>query len=181
MNHLINFFLTFTNRKFSTFYKIIAMGPGVLIFLVLSPLLIFHVAVLLTSFIDLHISRSIEILAAAVSLAIGVPLMFSALLELWIKGHGTAAPIAPTSILVTTGPYRICRNPIELGTSMYFFTLGTYFDALPTGVLCLVFGLILGTGYIKLVEEKEMLIRFGKPYSEYLRTTPFMSLSFWST
>jgi protein-S-isoprenylcysteine O-methyltransferase Ste14 len=42
----------------------------------------------------------------------------------------------------------------------------------------MIFGLILGTAYIKIIEEKEMLVRFGKPYDEYLHSVPFMSIPY---
>ena len=178
MKIVINFFLKFTNREFSTVYKIISMGPGVVIFLLLSPFIIFQISDYLTSFARLDVSRTVEIVITAVAMLIAIPLMSFSLFELWFKGNGTAAPIAPTNTLVTTGPYHWCRNPIELGTNMYILAFGTFFGSLHTGVLCMIFGLFLGTSYIKMIEEKEMLSRFGKAYGEYLKTTPFMGACF---
>ena len=59
---------------------------------------------------------------------------------------------------------------------MYILALGIYFDSLVTGFLCMFFGLVLGIAYIKLIEEKEMVMRFGKPYDVYMHSVPFMSL-----
>ncbi len=176
MNSIIQFFLTFTGRKYSTWHKIISMGPGVLIFLVISPLVIFHVSKYLNQFVGIEAPRQIELIVMALALLISIPLMTWALLELWLKGEGTPAPITPTHNLVTSGPYSLCRNPVELGTNIYFMALGIFFDSLGAGIFCMILGLILGISYIKFIEEKEMLVRFGTSYQKYLRETPFMSL-----
>ena len=63
-------------------------------------------------------------------------------------------------------------NPIEIGTGGYFLFIGIWFDGLLTGLLCQLFGMILGYGYIKLIEERELSLRFGEPYKEYLASTP---------
>ena len=176
MESIIAFYMRFTGKEFSVLHKVLSMVPGFLIFLILSPFVIFQISSYLGSFIQLSCPRSVELVIMAVSLLIAMIFMTWALLELWIKGKGTPAPITPTHWLVTTGPYRWCRNPIELGTNMYILALGIYFDSLVTGFLCMFFGLVLGIAYIKLIEEKEMLMRFGKPYDEYMQSVPFMSL-----
>ncbi len=176
MSNIIQFFLKFTGREYSTLYKIISMGPGILIFLIISPLVIFQISRYLSLFINLQVPRLAEIIIMISALLISIPLMSWALFELWIKGEGTPAPIAPTNKLVTSGPYSLCRNPIELGTNIYFLALGIFFDSLVTGILCMFIGLVLGISYIKSIEEKEMLIRFGSTYRTYIRMTPFMSL-----
>lgn len=178
MKSVIAFYLRFTGKQFSTLQKVGSMVPGFIIFLVVSPFVIFKISVYLSSYIPLSFPRTMELVILAVSLAVAMTLMSWALVELWIKGQGTPAPITPTRRLVTTGPYRWCRNPIELGTNMYFFALGIFFDSLVVGILCMIFGLILGTAYIKIIEEKEMLVRFGKPYDEYLHSVPFMSIPY---
>ena len=176
MNRVIQFFLKFTGRTYSTPYKIISMGPGILIFLIISPLIIFQVSHHLSLYINVQIPRLAELMVMTIALLISIPLMTWAMLELWIKGNGTPAPITPTDKLVTSGPYKWCRNPIELGTNIYFLSLGIFFDSLVTGIFCMLFGLVLGISYIKFIEEKEMAIRFGSSYVAYLRDTPFMSL-----
>jgi protein-S-isoprenylcysteine O-methyltransferase Ste14 len=175
MESIIAFYMRFTGKEFSVLHKILSMVPGFLIFLILSPLVIFQISSYLGSFIPLSCPRSVELVIMAGSLLFAMIFMSWALFELWTKGKGTPAPITPTHKLVITGPYRWCRNPIELGTNMYILALGIYFDSLVTGVICMFFGLVLGTAYIKLIEEKEMLMRFGKPYGEYMRNVPFMS------
>lgn len=178
MKNIISIYLQFTGKEHSAFFKVLSMVPGFIIFLVLSPYVVFQISAYLSRFIPLIFPRTIELYIMVLSLLIAIPLMSWALYELWTKGNGTPAPITPTNKLVTTGPYEWCRNPIELGTNIYFLALGIYFDSLVTGILCMVFGLALGTAYIKYIEEKEMLIRFGKPYKEYLHSVPFMCLPY---
>jgi protein-S-isoprenylcysteine O-methyltransferase Ste14 len=172
--NLTGFFLKFVGKDYSPAYKIISLLPGTLVFLVLSPLVIFLLARYLSGFIPLVWPRFLELVVMAGALAIAMVLMFWALYELWFKGEGTPAPITPTRKLVCTGPYRFCRNPIELGTILYFLALGIWFDSLTTGIFCLIFGLLLGSGYIVLIEEHELRSRFGAEYEKYYRETPFM-------
>ena len=178
MNSLITFYLRFTGREFTTLQKILSMVPGFIIFLVISPFLIFQLSSYLSSFVPVEFHRGVEYGIMIVSFVIALALMTWALFELWFKGNGTPAPITPTNRLVTTGPYKWSRNPIELGTNIYFLSMGIYFDSLLTGVFCMLFGLVLGTAYIKLIEEKEMLVRFGESYERYLRSVPFMALPY---
>jgi len=178
MKSIISFYLRFTGKEYSTLHKLLSMVPGFIVFLVISPFVIFLLSSYLSQMIPLTCPRPFEYVIMAISLIIAVSLMNWALFELWTKGKGTPAPITPTSRLVTSGPYMWCRNPIELGTNIYFLALGIFFDSLVTGILCMFFGLVLGTAYIKIVEEKEMLVRFGKSYDTYLHSVPFMSFPF---
>ncbi len=178
MKSIIACYLQFTGKEYSTLYKVLSMVPGTIIFLVVSPFIVFQIASFLGAFIPLTFPRTVELVIMTGALCIGLTLMTWALFELWTKGMGTPAPITPTQRLVTSGPYRWSRNPIELGTNIYFLALGIWFDSIVTGILCMLFGLALGTLYIKLLEEKEMLTRFGKPYDEYLHSVPFMALPY---
>ena len=68
--------------------------------------------------------------------------------------------------LVTTGPYRLTRNPMYLGlllflTSGFFFTQSLYFLAPP-----IVFFLVINFWQIPF-EEKLLVDRFGEAYRAY--------------
>ncbi len=172
MNKVMQLFLYFTGKQYSFLHKVVAFIPGTILFLGITPFILFYVSRFLSTYIPLHFPESIEQGLAASALLAATILMNWAMLALWIDGKGTPAPIAPTQKLVKTGPFKYCRNPIELGTGGYFMFIGTWFDGLMTGVLCQLFGMILGYSYIKLLEERELLLRFGKPYKEYLQSTP---------
>ena len=83
------------------------------------------------------------------------------------RAHTSPDPGQPTAALVTTGPYRITRNPIYLGLSlaMLGFSLmaGTWW-----GLLLMPILLLLVTRLIVRVEEAYLLSRFGKRYEDYL-------------
>jgi protein-S-isoprenylcysteine O-methyltransferase Ste14 len=50
---------------------------------------------------------------------------------------------------------------------------------LTTGFLCMLMGMSLGYGYIKIIEERELKIRFDASYEDYFASTPlFLPRSF---
>jgi len=172
MNKLMALFLSFTHKSYSTSHKILSLFPGTLIFLVISPLFLFYIARYISSYIPVTWPRLIELSVATVSFLIALTYMSWGLISLWVTGGGTPAPITPTKRLVTTGAYKLSRNPIELGTDLYFLSLGTILDNLNTGMLCLIMGMTMGYAYIKIIEERELKLRFEKNYDEYLASTP---------
>jgi len=172
MDKVMQLFRYFTGKQYSFLYKIFAFIPGTILFFGITPFILFHVSCFLSSYIPVHFPEFIEQVLAASALLLAIILMNWAMLALWIDGKGTPAPIAPTQKLVKIGPYKYCRNPIELGTGGYLMFIGTWFDGLMTGLLCQLFGMVLGYGYVKLFEERELLLRFGQPYKKYLLSTP---------
>ena len=172
MDKVMQLFLSFTGKSYSFSYKILSLIPGTIVFLGITPFILFHISRYLSAYIPCTCNKSIDQAVAVVALLVAILFMTYAMLALWIDGKGTPAPIAPTQKLVTSGPYKYCRNPIELGTGVYFLFIGTYFDGLLTGLFCQIFGMILGFGYIKLIEERELELRFGEAYRAYLLTTP---------
>jgi len=172
MDKVMQLFLGFTGKSYSFSYRIISLIPGTVVFLGITPLVLFYISRYLSSYLSFTCPESVESVVAVVALLLALILMNCAMLALWVDGKGTPAPIAPTQKLVTNGPYKYCRNPIELGTGGYFLFIGIWFDGLVTGLFCQFFGMILGYGYIKLIEERELKLRFGKPYKEYLLDVP---------
>ena len=108
-------------------------------------------------------------LLAVVGLGLGV---WSVLVEITI-GKGTPVPVAPTQKLVVQPPFTYCRNPMTLGTIIAYLGfavgIGSFFALVI--VLILMSLLLL---YIKLLEEKELEVRFGEEYLAYKRCTPFI-------
>ncbi len=120
-----------------------------------------------------------------VNLGLGLLLIVSGLLfGFWSNyvqftvGKGTAVPLMATQKLIVQPPYTYCRNPMALGAIAMYLGVAVLFGSLGAGLLVL-----LGAGallaYIKLVEEKEMELRFGQDYLEYKRHTAFIVPRFW--
>jgi protein-S-isoprenylcysteine O-methyltransferase Ste14 len=89
------------------------------------------------------------------------------------RGRGTPLPILPTQELLTSGPYRYCRNPMTLGAILAYLGIGIIAGtAVGIGfVICFTALLIL---YLKQLEEKELAERFGDAYLQYRREVPFI-------
>lgn len=88
-------------------------------------------------------------------------------------GKGTPIPLMATQRLVISGPYAYCRNPMALGTALFYLGVAIWLGSLSAVGLGLVYpvGILI---YIKLIEEKELEERFGSEYLEYKKRTPFL-------
>ncbi|HOU33320.1 MAG TPA: isoprenylcysteine carboxylmethyltransferase family protein [Synergistaceae bacterium] len=108
-----------------------------------------------------------------------VALLAGAFLLLWalifqITEGGSFLPFLPPRRLITTGPYRYCRNPLLLGLSCYYGGFGVLGYSFVTGLLATLAALALLSLYIKGVEEPRMERAFGDEYRRYRATTPFL-------
>jgi protein-S-isoprenylcysteine O-methyltransferase Ste14 len=88
-------------------------------------------------------------------------------------GKGTPIPLMATQKLIVKGPYTYCRNPMTLGTDLFYLGVAIWLGS----ISALGLGLIYPVGiliYIKLIEERELEERFGSEYLEYKKSTPFL-------
>ncbi len=88
-------------------------------------------------------------------------------------GRGTPVPIMATQKLIVQPPFTYCRNPMALGAISMYFGTALLFRSLGA-VLLVLLGAVLLFTYIKVFEEKEMVLRFGQEYLEYKQQTPFL-------
>lgn len=88
-------------------------------------------------------------------------------------GRGTPAPVMATQKLIVEKPYTYCRNPMTLGTALFYLGVAIGLGSLSALALALIYpvGILV---YVKLIEEKELEARFGSEYVEYKRNTPFL-------
>ena len=86
---------------------------------------------------------------------------------------GSPFPMLPTQKLLILGPFKWCRNPMTLGTLLAYLGVAVWVGSLSALVFVAFLAALLIT-YLKLIEEKELTLRFGEPYLEYMRSTPFI-------
>jgi protein-S-isoprenylcysteine O-methyltransferase Ste14 len=88
-------------------------------------------------------------------------------------GKGTPIPFMATQNLVVKGPYIYCRNPMTLGTAIFYLGAAIWLGSISAIGLGLIYpvGILI---YIKLIEEMELEDRFGSEYLEYKMKTPFL-------
>ena len=89
------------------------------------------------------------------------------------KAHGTPVPIMATKKLLTNKPYSFCRNPMALGTILFYAGISVIvrsYLSIGTTIVIMLFLIV----WIKSFEEKEMALRFGEDYMRYKKETPFL-------
>jgi len=122
--YVVKYLTSFHSKKSSRTYKVISLLFGMLFFLVLLPAVFIYLGFLIKGNIHIRLDRLVEFVISIVSLLIGLFFLTWTTIFQWKIGEGVPAPNAPTQHLVTTGPYRLCRNPIEFGAIFYYLGLG---------------------------------------------------------
>ncbi len=169
--------VAFSREPHSRQDKLIILLLNELFFLLLSPWLLilpahYLVAALPSGIRQYNSSALLQSLCVFIGFC-GLGFSLWSVAAQWLAGRGTPSVKAPTQQLLTSGPYRWCRNPIQLGAVLYILGLGSWYDGVLTGALAATAGLLVGILYLVRIEEKELEIRFGQSYLEYKRKTPF--------
>jgi protein-S-isoprenylcysteine O-methyltransferase Ste14 len=172
--NLVKYLLHFQSKEKSFGYKILSLIAGMLFFLVILPAIFIWIAFFTEKYILIEVNRNIEIFISIISLFIGLFFLIWTTIFQWKIGKGIPTPNIPTQHLVVSGPYAICRNPIELGAILYYLGIGTIVGGIWIGIVCLMLGLIIGSAYHKFIEEQELEERFGEDYRQYKQKTPFL-------
>lgn len=81
-------------------------------------------------------------------------------------GRGTLAPWSPKTKLITSGPYRVCRNPMITGVLMMLIGEGLWFRCDNILTWAVVF-FLLNTAYFIFCEEPFLENKFGDEYRLY--------------
>ena len=174
---IVNRLFTFSGEKSSKSYKIISLIFGVLIFLCVIPGIFILLGLHSKDYVLVTLAKIFEIIELTVSIlgmTIGLFFLVWAALTLWKIGKEISAPNAPPQYLVITGPYKLCRNPIELGAVLYYLGIGTFIGGIIVGIISFLLGFTFGSIYHKFFEEKELKKRFGEEYKQYKDKTPFI-------
>lgn len=109
-------------------------------------------------------------LAGFVLLAIGITLDLSAII--WMaRAHTNILPHRPAGALLTSGPFRLSRNPIYAGNTIALAAMGLAFSNLWFTAAAAVMALLLYRLAIRR-EEAHLAARFGTAWEEYAARTP---------
>jgi protein-S-isoprenylcysteine O-methyltransferase Ste14 len=113
----------------------------------------------------------LNIAAALPLLLIGLAIYVLSLRQ-FFRSRGTPVPFNPPPVVMTTGPYKYCRNP--MGDSIFLVMLGLGLVLRSVSLVCFVTPLfvLLFAWEIKAVEEPELVRRLGEDYIKYRRETP---------
>jgi len=87
---------------------------------------------------------------------------------------GEARAEAKTSRLVTSGVYAYTRNPMIIGYTVLPFGMGVMFQSPGMALSISPFVLVANVLIVKLVEEPNLVARFGEEYLRYRELTPFL-------
>ena len=168
-------FLKQTKREYSPNQRLVALAVEGVVFLIVLPFAL----IALGSSLDQWL-RWLPILYELINLVLGGLLIVAGwLFAIWsiyvqfTLGRGTPVPLMATQKLIVQPPYNYCRNPMALGAIVMYLGVAILFGSIGAVALVLL-GTALLLTYIKRVEEKEMVLRFGQEYLEYKQRTPFL-------
>jgi len=82
----------------------------------------------------------------------------------------TVRPFEESSALITSGVFRISRNPMYLGFVLIFSSIAVLMGSLTVFAVIPVFAVLLDRCYIK-AEERMLSEKFGSAFEEYRKTT----------
>lgn len=174
IDKIIRLVASYAGKERSIGVRIASLVTGALFFLVLVPLILFVPAHFVSTRFSIFIPSFIELMLGIIVTLMGLFFLFWSVSAFWIIGRGTPVPFASPTRLVTEGPFKYTRNPIKLGAVLFYFGSGTIVDTLLTGITMLVIAATIGILYHKNIEDKELLLRFGREYEEYRRRTSFL-------
>ena len=102
---------------------------------------------------------------------IGMVISWSCVSLLADYGDGTPAPWDPPKRLVVRGLYRHVRNPLVEGVFLVLLGESLLFGSFLL-LLWFFFFVSLNLAYTPLIEETELLNRFGGPFNSYMKNVP---------
>lgn len=171
----MNKFLKWQNQDRPGKSRILALIVGALIF----PLAIPVILVVVLPRLD-HSFGISSLFYGAGNIIVGVTaIILGGIIAMWTiviqitLASGTPFPMLPTKQLLVVGPFKYCRNPMTLGTILAYAGIAVLIGSV-TALLAVVIFAALLIVYLKMIEEKELELRFGAEYVEYKKKTPFI-------
>lgn len=108
--------------------------------------------------------------AAALLLALGFLVRVWATFHFYTHGMRVIS-LEPQATLITSGPYRLSRNPLYLGGNVFIFFGAALLLGSPTALVATAIHLPLMDRFIRR-EEDQLARRFGEPWQRYRKRVP---------
>lgn len=151
---------------------------GGLLVLIIVPSLIYSLTVLADSIYRISIiqSNDLRLIITVVLLVTGFSFGISSIIYQNVIGEGGPVEISDIEIspktknLVTTGPYRLTRNPMLFGTILVYLAEATLLNSLSAILIVAIFAVFMITVVVK-KEEQRLLKDFGDQYLQYRNRT----------
>lgn len=83
-----------------------------------------------------------------------------------LKKKTSIKPFETPDVIITSGPFKLSRNPIYLGMTIALFGVETVLGSLSPCIFPLIFVIIINRLIIP-VEEKDLENKFGEKYLDY--------------
>jgi protein-S-isoprenylcysteine O-methyltransferase Ste14 len=163
------------NREYDPRQRLAVLAAAGVLFLVILPLALLRLGGRLDRLLD----WPAFLYPPANAIVGGLMILAGWLLAIWTiyvqftLGRGTPVPVMATQKLLICPPYSFCRNPMALGAIVLYLGVSVVAGSLGAALLVLLGAAVLLI-YIKVVEEQEMVARFGEEYLAYRRRVPFL-------
>jgi protein-S-isoprenylcysteine O-methyltransferase Ste14 len=140
--------------------KFIIITPPVYLFVVIVAMVVLHFL-----FPGINVIVFPWKLLGVLPLAIGI--IINLVADKTFKEHTTTVkPLEASTSLITTGVFRITRNPMYLGFVLILLGIAIFLGSLTPYVVVLVFVIFIDTVFIK-YEEKKLEGIFGQTWLDY--------------
>ncbi len=168
-------FLKQTHREYDERQRLVLLAAAAVLFLGILPLALIRLGRQLDGVLGwpalLH--PPVNAILGALLVLAGWGLAVWTIYVQFTLGRGTPVPVMATQKLIIRPPYSYCRNPMALGTIFAYLGVSVVIGSLGAALLVLLGATVLLI-YIKVVEEQEMVARFGEDYLAYRRRVPFI-------
>jgi protein-S-isoprenylcysteine O-methyltransferase Ste14 len=168
-------FKKWSEKEYPFVQRILGLIPAGFLFVFLIPYLLAGISPKIDQYFGLpSISvGTLTLLMGVILIMVGLFYALWSIIDQFFRGRGTPLPVMATQELLVTGPFRHCRNPMTFGTILLYLGVSLIVGSISAVIIVVLLTstLIL---YIKKIEERELLERFGDPYLEYKNQTPFL-------
>ncbi len=168
-------FQKWAEHQYSVKQRIFALIPSGILVIAIVPFVLAVVSSRLDHWIQLP-RFDYGLTNLVVGLFFIVPGIIIALWSIYAQmtlGKGTPVPAMATQNLVVQKPFSYCRNPMSFGTILFYVGVSVWIGSLSAFALTLLFSVLLII-YLKIIEERELKMRFGSEYTGYKQNTPFL-------